>query len=68
MFPLENSRTLPNERGLKETYWHCGKCEVIIAVHSVRAVNRAYCPICREMELEFCGTIGEIPGQGFASA
>ncbi len=68
MFPLENSRYLPNEPGPQETLWHCEKCECIITVHSVRAVSKAYCPLCREMELEFCGTTGIQPGQGFASA
>ncbi len=68
MLPLENSNRLPREPGLRETLWHCQMCEAMITVHSVHAVQIAFCPLCRESELEFCGTIGIAPGQGFASA
>ena len=68
MFPLENGKSLPSEPGLKETLWHCERCEAMITLHSVRPVRSAFCPVCREMEMEFCGTTGIAPGQGFARA
>ena len=69
MLPYDKTNRVPREElALKETLWHCQKCEAVITVHSVHVVSSALCPLCRDTELEFCGTMGILPGQGFASA
>jgi uncharacterized paraquat-inducible protein A len=57
--------TLPQ---LPTTLWHCDQCDAFISIHSVQVLDQACCPACSDVLLEFCGTIGSIPGIQFADA
>jgi hypothetical protein len=50
------------------TLWHCGHCQAFISIHSAHALSEAFCPVCVEMPLEFCGSFNNIPEFQFAEA
>ena len=50
------------------TLWFCSQCNAFIAIHTVDAVEEAYCPACVEMPLEFCGKSNNLPGFQFGEA
>jgi len=40
------------------TLWRCSNCSSLVSIYARGPVNEAFCPVCVEMPLELCGTIG----------
>jgi hypothetical protein len=68
MLNLESRDYWPKRPDLNCTVWHCYRCGSFVSVHSNKVVNEALCPLCFDIELEFCGSFASIIGQPFADA
>jgi uncharacterized paraquat-inducible protein A len=50
------------------TLWHCNRCDAFISIRSAEITNEAYCPVCCEVVLEFCGRLSNMPCIQFGDA
>jgi uncharacterized paraquat-inducible protein A len=51
--------TLPQQWA---TLWYCNHCNALISIQSVRVMDEAFCPVCVEAPMEFCGRFTGFPG------
>ncbi len=68
MYNLVTRESSTDRRALNGTLWYCSRCNSFVTVHSVQRVDQALCPVCVDMELEFCGKFASILGGPFADA
>ena len=50
------------------TLWHCYQCNAFVSILSAKVVDEAFCPVCGDVALDFCGDCSGIAGVQFADA
>ena len=50
------------------TLWHCSRCDAFISIRSAKLRDEAFCPVCGDLALEFCGTLTNMPWIQFGDA
>jgi rubrerythrin len=61
-------RTTAPHMQMPGTMWRCERCNLLVSIHCERIVQQAFCPVCGDMPLEFCGTVANVLGPQFADA
>ena len=42
------------------TQWHCNRCNTFVSIRSSEALEEAFCPVCGEAPLDFCGRFSSV--------
>jgi predicted RNA-binding Zn-ribbon protein involved in translation (DUF1610 family) len=50
------------------TLWQCSKCNAFIAIHSPYRIVEPLCPLCGDVDVDFCGEFHSMFGMQLADA
>lgn len=56
---ISGVNTTPTPRAV--TLWHCAQCDALVTIQSPHIVGEAFCPVCVQAPLEYCGSFNGIP-------
>jgi len=43
------------------TVWYCRRCEALVSIRSLYALEEAFCPACGRVPLEYLEAVSRIP-------